>query len=107
VNEHDVSINVFAHFSGSPEVSAPEGFKVNKLPAPKEPELEPIEALVAMEPGELTELRVRRGDGKRRLVLASHGRKANLVGKREMIAAARAANRQIEVHVFDKPSDGS
>ena len=104
MSQHDFPIEVFAHFAGLPEVLAPSGFKVDKVPTPPEPGLEPPEALVVMEPGELTVLQMRSGDTKPPLVFASHGRRADLTSKRSMIEAARAANRKIEVHVFDKPS---
>lgn len=107
MNEKDFPIEVFAHFGGSPEVSVPAGIKARKMPAPKEPALDPPEALIRMKAGEPTEIKVRaRRGGRAPLVFASHGRKANLAGKRKMIEAARAANRKVEIHVFDKPSGG-
>ncbi len=106
MNQKDFSIEVFSHFAGSAKVAVPAGFTAKQMPAPKDPALTPPEALRAMEPGELKELRVRRRTGKNPLVLASHGRKANLTNKRKTIEAARAANRKIEIHVFDKPPGG-
>ena len=99
----DPSINVFAHFAGSPEVLAPKSVKVRELPHPGEPGLEPPEALVMMDPGELAEIHHLPGGDDEALVFVSYGRKADLTGKRKLIESALAANRKIEVHVFDEP----
>lgn len=107
MNEYGPLIEVFSYFPGSPQVRTPPGLKVSKLPAPEGSELEPPEALVTMEPGELIELPPQPRDGDRPLIFASYGRQANLVGKSEMIEAARAANRRIEIHVFDELQGGN
>jgi hypothetical protein len=99
----DISIDVFAHFAGSAEVRAPKGIRVVKRPAPGGSELDPPEALVMMDPGELEEVRRRPKGKKNPLILVSHGRKANLTRKRAQIESALAANRAVEVHVYDEP----
>lgn len=99
----EISLDVFAHFEGTPKIVAPENVKAKPRPAPGEHEYEPPDALARMDPGELVEVRPSSaGDGDA-LVLVSHGRMADLTGKRKLIESAHAANRPIEIHVFDEP----
>jgi hypothetical protein len=60
-----------------------------------------------MEPGELMVIESDTTRAETPLVLASHGREANLADKRRMIDAARSAGRPVEIHVFETPGERS
>jgi len=60
--------------------------------------------LRAKKPGALVVLE---DDPKRPVVMASHGRRADLGTAAKLVQAATAANRPVEIHVFDNPGDTS
>jgi hypothetical protein len=102
------AIVVLTHYQGDFQLAGGAGFQIARTPAWQIPgtELEPPPALVTMPPGELLEI-AEADDTQKPLVLASHGRQADLSDKRELIDMALESGRSVEIHVFDTLSKES
>jgi hypothetical protein len=90
-------IKVFVHTDEPVEIDAPDDLDVEKLLGGSEVDF-PAPMMKAPA-GRLTESSSEKV-GTDQLILVSHGRKADLRGARKKIDAARAAGRDVEVHVF-------
>jgi hypothetical protein len=63
--------------------------------------------LRARKPGMLTVLRDEPGLPERPVLLASHGRAADLGSEAELLRLAHGAGRKVEIHVYDSPNDAA
>ncbi|HWD39620.1 MAG TPA: hypothetical protein VG944_12280 [Fimbriimonas sp.] len=111
----DVSppIKIYAHFDGP--ITIQTGGHRSEVKAPSDKDLEPIELspgdldlpelLMAKEPGALVALPHSSDRIDRPLVFASHGKRVDLDTEPELLRAAEAAGRPVEIHVYVKPDD--
>jgi hypothetical protein len=106
MRDSKISIKVYTHTDRPVDITVPDGIDVERPLGEGEPEIGFPGSMLKAPPGLPVELSSEKvGPGK--LVFVTRGRKADLTDKGEEIAAARAAGRSVEVHIFDDPKQGS
>jgi hypothetical protein len=106
VRDAKSSIKVYAHTDSPVDITVPDGIEIERLPGEDEPEIRFPVANFKAPPGVPMELQSEK-IGPDRLVFVTYGRKADLTDKGEEIAAARAAGRSVEAHIFGDKKKGS
>jgi hypothetical protein len=100
-------ITVLTNYTGSFQLEGMAGLDVKDMAAGKLPgtELEPPPLLFKTPPGEVVVVDDV-GEPSSPLILAAHGRYADLIPERNQIEAALGAGRPVEIRVFDSLPEG-